>query len=224
MPQRTVSIPQIQGIAARDSAMHEILTRLRDAVNTALTLPAANGVPVKAKSSITLSNPVTRVIGPGTVHTIEGGDFGVPVWIIATGEDVGLATGGNIASGATVRAGYAVALIFDSKTGLFWPSKHTVYAEDVIGLGTAATRDVPAAGNAAADEVVLGSDTRLTGGSPLTVEESDGTPSVANVTEIRFSGATVTDNGAGAVTVTVASGGAASPASSLYLYLTAGGF
>lgn len=39
------------------------------------------------------------------------------------------------------------------------------------------------------------------GGSPLTVKEDDGTPSVANVTELRFSGATVTDNGAGVVTV-----------------------
>ena len=39
------------------------------------------------------------------------------------------------------------------------------------------------------------------GGSPLTVKEEDGSPSVANVTELRFSGATVTDNGAGVVTV-----------------------
>ena len=63
------------------------------------------------------------------------------------------------------------------------------------------------------------------GGSPLTVKESDGTPSVANVTELRFSGATVTDNGAGAVTVTVtAGGGATSPASALYLHSTFGGF
>lgn len=63
------------------------------------------------------------------------------------------------------------------------------------------------------------------GGSPLTVKEEDGSPSVANVTELRFSGATVTDNGAGAVTVTVTSGGGAtSPASALYLHSTFGGF
>ena len=63
------------------------------------------------------------------------------------------------------------------------------------------------------------------GGSPLTVKEEDGSPSVANVTELRFSGATVTDNGAGAVTVTVtAGGGATSPASALYLHSTFGGF
>lgn len=35
----------------------------------------------------------------------------------------------------------------------------------VAGLGTAATRDVPAGGDAAADEVVLGNDSRLSGGS-----------------------------------------------------------
>lgn len=63
------------------------------------------------------------------------------------------------------------------------------------------------------------------GGSALTVKEEDGSPSVANVTELRFSGATVTDNGAGAVTVTVTSGGGAtSPASALYLHSTFGGF
>ena len=63
------------------------------------------------------------------------------------------------------------------------------------------------------------------GGSPLAVKEEDGSPNVANVTELRFSGATVTDNGAGAVTVTVTSGGGAtSPASALYLHSTFGGF
>ena len=121
MPQRTVSIPQIQGIAARDSAMHEILTRLRDAVNTALTLPAANGVPVKAKSLVALSNPVARVVGPGTIRTIEGGDFGVPIWLIAPDADVELGVGGNIGSAVTIKAGTAVGLILERTTGLYWP-------------------------------------------------------------------------------------------------------
>lgn len=42
------------------------------------------------------------------------------------------------------------------------------------------------------------------GGSPLTVKESDGSPSVASVTEIRFTGATVTEVSAGVVEVEVA--------------------
>lgn len=41
------------------------------------------------------------------------------------------------------------------------------------------------------------------GGSPLTVKESDGTPSVADVTEIRVSGATVTNPAAGVVEIAV---------------------
>jgi predicted nucleic acid-binding Zn-ribbon protein len=46
------------------------------------------------------------------------------------------------------------------------------------------------------------------GGLPLTVTEIDAIPSVANVTTIRFSNSTVTDNGSGTVTVTSGGGGA----------------
>lgn len=49
------------------------------------------------------------------------------------------------------------------------------------------------------------------GGSPLTVKESDGTPSVASVTEMRFSGATVAEVSTGVVEITVSAG---SPGSS----------
>lgn len=45
------------------------------------------------------------------------------------------------------------------------------------------------------------------GGSPLTVTEIDGTPSVANVTTIKVSNGTLTDNGSGVVTVTTGGGG-----------------
>jgi len=43
-----------------------------------------------------------------------------------------------------------------------WWATITINASDVQGLGTAATRNVPAAGNAAASEVALGNDSRLT--------------------------------------------------------------
>ncbi len=42
------------------------------------------------------------------------------------------------------------------------PLFHTHFLADVTDSGTAASRNVPAAGNAAVDEAVLGSDTRLT--------------------------------------------------------------
>ena len=47
------------------------------------------------------------------------------------------------------------------------------------------------------------------GGSPLTVKEDDGTPSVANVTELRISGATVEEVSAGVARVTVTGGSSA---------------
>lgn len=121
MPRRTISLPQIQSVAGRDSMLHEILTRLRDAVNVALSFPGANGAETKARSRIVVTNPVTRVVAPGTVRTIEGGDIGVPIWLIAATGDVELAVGGNIGSAVTIKGGTAVGLILESKTGLYWP-------------------------------------------------------------------------------------------------------
>lgn len=120
MAQRTVSIPQIQSLA-KMPILYEALVRLRDGVNRALTLPTANGTQVKAKATIVLTNPVTRVVGPGTVRAIAAVDFGVPVWLIAQPEDVELAVGGNIGSAVTISAGTAVGLILETSTGLYWP-------------------------------------------------------------------------------------------------------
>lgn len=49
------------------------------------------------------------------------------------------------------------------------------------------------------------------GGSPLTVKEQDGTPSVSSVTEIKVSNGTLTDNGSGSVTVTTGGGSGSGP-------------
>lgn len=46
-------------------------------------------------------------------------------------------------------------------------------------------------------------------GGSVTVSDIDGTPSVAGVTEIKFSNGTVTDNGDGTATVVTTGGGAA---------------
>ena len=52
--------------------------------------------------------------------------------------------------------------------------------------------------------VLLG---RTTGsGSPLTVKEIDGSPSVANVTEIKVTNGALTDNGGGSTTITIGAG------------------
>lgn len=64
------------------------------------------------------------------------------------------------------------------------------------------------------------------GGSPLTVKEDDGAPSVASVAELRFLGATVEEVSAGVARVTVTGGGGATPnpAELLYAHATLGGF
>jgi len=60
--------------------------------------------------------------------------------------------------------------------------------------------------NAAADSVTI-TNTDY-GGGTLTVTEQDGTPSVSNVTTIKFDNGTVTDDGSGVVSVTNSGGGA----------------
>lgn len=54
-------------------------------------------------------------------------------------------------------------------------------ARDNLGLGTAATRDVPAAGNAGPTEVVLGSDTRLSAASALRFSANVGNGSLTQI-------------------------------------------
>ncbi len=54
------------------------------------------------------------------------------------------------------------------------PLVHTHVLADVTDSGTAASRNVPAAGDAAADEVVLGNDTRLVGGGGIPEAPTDG--------------------------------------------------
>lgn len=52
------------------------------------------------------------------------------------------------------------------------------------------------------------------GGSPLTVQELDGTPSVASVTGIKVTNGTLTDNGDGTVTIDTGAGGGGTPGGS----------
>jgi hypothetical protein len=71
----------------------------------------------------------------------------------------------------------------------------------------------------APQEITLGSGLAMTGttlsstgggGAALTVEEIDGTPTVANVVKIKVSNGTLADNGSGIVTVTTNGGGVGS--------------
>ena len=73
----------------------------------------------------------------------------------------------------------------------------------IAGTGISLTTD------AAADSVTI-TNTDYGGGS-LTVKEQDGTPSVSNVTTIKFDNGTVTDDGSGVVSVTNSGGGGSFP-------------
>tara|TARA_R100000329_G_scaffold33351_4_gene31111 strand:+ start:560 stop:2530 length:1971 start_codon:yes stop_codon:yes gene_type:complete len=73
----------------------------------------------------------------------------------------------------------------------------------IAGTGISLTTD------AAADSVTI-TNTDYGGGS-LTVKEQDGTPSVSNVTTIKFDNGTVTDDGSGVVSVTNSGGGSDFP-------------
>jgi hypothetical protein len=55
-----------------------------------------------------------------------------------------------------------------------------------------------------------GTERDLTAGSGITVEEEDGTPSVSDVTMIKVSNGTLTDNGNGSVSIATSAGGAGS--------------
>ena len=59
-------------------------------------------------------------------------------------------------------------------------------------------------------------------GGSITVSDIDGTPSVASVTEIKFSNGTVTDNGDGTATVVTTGGGASTGETFVVLSATTG--
>ncbi|MEM7810546.1 MAG: hypothetical protein AAF532_03575 [Planctomycetota bacterium] len=72
---------------------------------------------------------------------------------------------------ATIPINTAGGLTEADADGRYAPLGHTHGLADVTDAGTAASRDVPASGDAAADEVVLGSDSRLgTGGGGGTTD------------------------------------------------------
>ncbi len=97
--------------------------------------------------------------------------------------------------------------IYGPKAGGAWGSGTSI-------VGPAGTTSVAALTTAETDTDLrlapdgLGGVAWSTGGagSPLTVKEEDGAPSVANVTEIKVTNGTLTDNGAGSVSITTGGG------------------
>ena len=123
------------------------------------------GTPPGGSGTTNLSN--TPSATEVTVESSSGTNTSI---VAATAVIAGVLTAADkskldgIADGAEVNAVDSVA----GKTGAV-----TLVAADVTDLGTAATRNAPAAGDAASDEVVLGNDSRLGAGSGLHADLTD---------------------------------------------------
>lgn len=79
-------------------------------------------------------------------------------------------------------------------------------SNDITSVGTlSGGTGTFTAGVTVSGEAVLTSSSQT--GNPLTVEEADGSPQVSNVTTIKFSNGTVTDDGGGVVSVSNGGGG-----------------
>lgn len=117
---RTVSVPQRSGTLS-DPLLYETLSRMIAAINSALTVAMAPSIPTSPSGTITPTNPVTRLVGGGTIRTIGVVDFDVPIYLIASTSDVELETGGNIGAAVTIKAGTACALVQDKTVGVWWP-------------------------------------------------------------------------------------------------------
>ena len=132
-----------------------------DAVQTTLQVLDASEFP----ASVSPADPIWITLQSEDLTTIEivkCTDISGLIFTVVRGQD------GTIASPFLVGAYVEARLVREIFTEIQGdiagkaPLAHTHVLADVTDSGTAASRDTPAAGDAAADEVVLGSDTRLT--------------------------------------------------------------
>lgn len=117
---RTISVPQRSGML-NDPNLYEALARITQGVNLALTLPMRSGTPIGPSGTILPTDPITRLVSPGTVRTIGVVDFSVPLFLVATNGVVQLETGGNIGGAATIADKSAACLVYEASTQLWWP-------------------------------------------------------------------------------------------------------
>lgn len=166
-------------------------------------------------------NPVPAITTPGSNNTFIGvsagrtNTTGNANTLIGAGADVGAA---NLSNATAIGAG---ALVNASNTLVLGRSADTVQIPGNLNLaGNLTGGNIVKNLNGLTGNVTLAAGANVTltpagntltiaatggGGASLTVKEVDGTPTVANVSEIRVSNGTLVNNGSGAVSITTGS-------------------
>lgn len=147
------------------------------------------------------SQPAASAVAEGQLYSVTDENFIVEqsrggIWVAYAGSGGGVAASG----GQTANFPY-----------LFPETPQ--YEEPLLIVptgGVGAPGPTGATGPAGADgtDGIDGTDGADGAGLPLTVEEIDGTPTVANVTKIKVTNGSLTDDGSGVVTITIGAGGA----------------
>jgi len=96
-----------------NNMLYETFARVQSAMGQSLRQGRLVATSVQAASSITVDNPVVRVSGIATVHTINAPGFGSPLYFFAE-DGFSFGTQGNVFAGLVLNAGDAAIAQFDA--------------------------------------------------------------------------------------------------------------
>ena len=99
---------------SQNSPLFDVLYNVQNALGYATRQGRFSGGVIQAAATITINNPVVRVVGTATVTTINAADFGTPIYIYAQDGLTFSASGGNVANTITLSAGETAMAQYDS--------------------------------------------------------------------------------------------------------------
>src|SRR3989440_2417327 len=167
-----------------------------------------NGATADTKVGIGTTAPTSKLTVAGLIETTTGGvkfpDSTIQT-TAAAGGITGVTTGAGLTGGGT--SGNVTLSIADSGVTAAKIASGQVVRNlngltDNVTLAAGANVTITPTGNTLTIAATGGS------GSSLAVKEEDGSPTVANVTELRVSNGTLTNNGGGSVSITTGGGSA----------------